>query len=301
MAIQRRREDSFDDKKQTSGQHIGCVERPLIVQSHSDPTPTRISELLRASVKEDAEFRVTVPNPALHTYMQSNESIDPHRSSTLHHSPSSSRISSRPSSSFGGSRRSRPSLTSSLTSTTISVDVRPERKNTEPSTRRPSLRPSLKARLRSSLSSHRAARPSIHPSKFQNDPEQPEKHFIDSIGMVIPGVCSRTRCEHPRAHFVSHWRLCEPIEYTTSLADHGITYTDYSRLIGALLKGLDDTPSEPKRRHRDTPWWILQRRKASRDDDFPGNERQSEYSSVRRQSFWRGKRRQLCRKKKASR
>jgi hypothetical protein len=248
-----------------------------MVQSHSDLTPTRVSELTQALENEDAEFRDTVLEPASYTSMQSNAYLHPHCSSTLHHSLSSSRPSSRPSSPFGSSRRSQPSLTSSLTSATISVDVRPERKTTEPSTRRASLRPSLKARLQSSSSSYGTARPSIHPSEFQKDSEQPEKHFIDSIGMVIPGVCNRFRCEHPRAHFVSHWRLCEPVEYTTALADHGVTYTDYSRLISALLEVLDDAPSEPKRRQHDGSWWQLQPCKASRNDRF-------ESFSVRRQS-----------------
>jgi hypothetical protein len=66
--------------------------------------------------------------------------------------------------------------------------------------------------------------------------------------MVIPGVTNRSQCAHPLAHFVTNWRLCEPIEYTTSLADHGITYSDYYRLIAALEDFLDGTQYGPKNR-----------------------------------------------------
>jgi hypothetical protein len=63
--------------------------------------------------------------------------------------------------------------------------------------------------------------------------------------MVIPGVCNRKRCTHPLAHFIINWRLCEPIEYTTALADHGITYGDYCRLLTLLANFSDDISSEP--------------------------------------------------------
>ncbi|OAG05123.1 uncharacterized protein CC84DRAFT_1197040 [Paraphaeosphaeria sporulosa] len=104
--------------------------------------------------------------------------------------------------------------------------------------------------------------------------------------MVIPGVCNRSRCEHPRAHFVSHWRLCEPIEYTTALADHGITYSDYSRLLSALVNVLDDTPSNIKKGQRDTPWWPIRRRKASNAVDSPDRDGQRRPSSTRRHNIF---------------
>jgi hypothetical protein len=75
--------------------------------------------------------------------------------------------------------------------------------------------------------------------------------------MVIPGVSNRRQCPHPLAHFVTNWRLCQPIEYTTALADHGITYTDYCRLTAALEDFLDGIPNEP--RYKFAPkdrWWV---------------------------------------------
>ncbi|KAJ4368905.1 hypothetical protein N0V83_005987 [Neocucurbitaria cava] len=112
-------------------------------------------------------------------------------------------------------------------------------------------RPSVLSRWRSSVStasSTKEVRRAILPEDFQTPPEQPERHFIDAIGMIIPGVCDRSRCSHLRAHFVSTFRLCEPIEYTTTLADHGITYTDYSRLLSALSNFLDEITSESKQK-----------------------------------------------------
>lgn len=117
-------------------------------------------------------------------------------------------------------------------------------------------RPSVLRRLRSSVSSasiyaHANRRPVVLPSDFQERPERTEKRFIDSIGMILPGVCDRKQCVHPRVHFVSTFRLCEPIEYTTALADHGITYTDYCRLVTVLSNFLEEATFEPKRRKND--------------------------------------------------
>jgi hypothetical protein len=99
--------------------------------------------------------------------------------------------------------------------------------------------PSLFRRLRSSISSGStskisAHRPSVEPSDFLTPPETPEKRFVDAIGIVCPGVSDRVQCDHHLAHFVSTFRLCQPIEYTTALADHGLTYTDYCHLLVAL-------------------------------------------------------------------
>lgn len=112
-------------------------------------------------------------------------------------------------------------------------------------------RPSIISRLKSSISTFSTApsiprRQSIVPNDFLSLPDFPEKHFIDSVGMVIPGVSDRKQCSHPVAHFVINWRLCDPIEYTTALADHGITYPDYCLLLAALANFLEDMPPEPK-------------------------------------------------------
>ncbi|KAF2748964.1 hypothetical protein M011DRAFT_466095 [Sporormia fimetaria CBS 119925] len=114
-----------------------------------------------------------------------------------------------------------------------------------------SRRPSIISRLKSSISTFSTApslprRRSVSASDFANAPEYPEKHFIDSVGMVIPGVCDREQCTHPLAHFIISWRLCQPIEYSTTLADHGLTYSDYTLLLSALAKFLDDVPVEGK-------------------------------------------------------
>ncbi|KAF2017191.1 hypothetical protein BU24DRAFT_448924 [Aaosphaeria arxii CBS 175.79] len=162
-------------------------------------------------------------------------------SSTCRSSPPISRASS-PSS-------RRPSLQSSATSTSVlTVEVCPESKPTDTYRGR---RPSMLSRLRSSISTtsilnNHNQRPDVMPADFRRPPEYPEKHFIDSVGMVIPGVCDRDQCPHPRSHFVSNWRLCEPIEYTTTLADHGITYSDYCRLLNALSNLLSDIAEDSK-------------------------------------------------------
>ncbi|KAF1962983.1 hypothetical protein CC80DRAFT_521880 [Byssothecium circinans] len=138
--------------------------------------------------------------------------------------------SSRPNSTLSHHPSYHPSPT---TSTNITAEAFLERKISRSS------RPSILSRLRSSISAGDRSptsgkRPPIHPSDFKTPPEQPEKHFIDSIGM----------CTHPLAHFVTHWRLCQPIEYTTSLADHGITYADHTMLLAALEDFLDELPKE---------------------------------------------------------
>ncbi|KAF2741205.1 hypothetical protein EJ04DRAFT_507609 [Polyplosphaeria fusca] len=113
-------------------------------------------------------------------------------------------------------------------------------------------RPSMLSRLKSSISTSGAsgqdAKLMIHPSDFRAASEYPEKRFIDSVGMVIPGVCDRIQCLREPAHFVFSWRLCEPLEYTTALADHGITFTDYSLLLAALEYFLGGLSKDPKRR-----------------------------------------------------
>jgi len=74
----------------------------------------------------------------------------------------------------------------------------------------------------------------VQASDFRLPPQQPEKRFVDDIGMLFPGISDRQQCTRSEAHFVTSFRLCEPTEYTTALADHGLTYEDYCRLITAL-------------------------------------------------------------------
>jgi len=74
----------------------------------------------------------------------------------------------------------------------------------------------------------------VQASDFRLPPQQPEKRFVDDIGILFPGVSDRQQCAQSEAHFVTSFRLCEPTEYTTALADHGLTYEDYRRLITAL-------------------------------------------------------------------
>lgn len=112
-------------------------------------------------------------------------------------------------------------------------------------------RPSIISRIKSSMSTYSAAssvptKKSIPPADFLAIPEGPEKRFIDSIGMVIPGVSDRKPCAHTVTHFIVDWRLCAPIEYTTRLADHGITYSDYCLLIDALACFCKRVTSEQK-------------------------------------------------------
>jgi hypothetical protein len=86
----------------------------------------------------------------------------------------------------------------------------------------------------------------FEPSEFLTHPEQPQKHFVDSIGIACPGVSDPKQCASPVAHVVSTFRICQSIEYTTALADHGITYTDYCRLRIALKAFLVDQDLKTK-------------------------------------------------------
>ena len=111
-------------------------------------------------------------------------------------------------------------------------------------------RPSMLRQFRSSRSTVAKAvqpsKPVVYPPNFETPPEKPENRFIDSAGIVIPGVCDRVQCRHPRVHFVSAFQLSDPTEYTTVLADHGVTYSDYARLIDAAQNLVADLSIEPK-------------------------------------------------------
>ncbi|KAF2791413.1 hypothetical protein K505DRAFT_309557 [Melanomma pulvis-pyrius CBS 109.77] len=252
----------LQDCLEAGGGRIEERGRPATIHSHSDPTPTRLQSLKdneRVKESSSGEPGNVICEPTLLTFLQKTHSRVPIISSkrqscsTTGDSPTPS----RPNSPFESSVR--PGVLSTATSaTTFTIDTQPEL-----SSACPRRRPSILTRLKSSISTsspppNLIRRTSIHPSDFQIPPEHPEKHFIDSVGMVIPGVTNRRQCDHPIAHFITNWRLCEPIEYTTALADHGITYTDYCRLNSALEDFLDGIPNEPKR--RTTPkdrWWSL--------------------------------------------
>jgi hypothetical protein len=112
-------------------------------------------------------------------------------------------------------------------------------------------RPSLITRIKSSMSTYSTLstvprRQSVVLADFLSVPEGPEKRFIDAVGMVIPGVSDRKQCVHPVSHFVIDWRLCAPIEYTTALADHGITFSDYCLLLDALANFCNGMANEQK-------------------------------------------------------
>lgn len=110
------------------------------------------------------------------------------------------------------------------------------------------VQPPIISRLKRSINASSRSKlvekaPLVELSDFRLLPEIPERRFVDSIGVVCPGVCDRIQCSHPVAHFVSKFRLSEPIEYTTALADHGLTYSDYCRLLAALKRFLEDNQS----------------------------------------------------------
>lgn len=248
------------------------LDRPApVVHSYSDPIPalskTTDAEDVRSERTSSNESRDVlctnlVPISSRSAKNRLSGSGTRQSESTLRTSPTTS----RPSSPF--TTLSRPSLPSTATSASLfTIDLHTERKPSET----PSRRPSILSRLRSSTSTASALpgtrRQSVHPSDFRKPPEYLEKHFIDSVGMVIPGVCNRTPCSHPLSHFVINWRLCEPIEYTTALADHGITYADYCLLLAALANFLDEIPNEPKGKPKSaTSWWTSKSRSGNENN-----------------------------------
>ena len=237
----------------------GHDERPTVVYSRSDPLPQ--GQLRKkdspqpdeASSRESRDFLEDFPLPLQAVNLRITAPTWNRRStSTYRSSPNTSRPDS-PLTAF-----SRPSLPSTVTSASVLGGDHAA----EPKAAEGQRRPSFVSRIRSKSFSGAYVRPrrlSIHPLDFQFPSEEPERHFIDSIGMVIPGACNRRRCSHPLSHFVTNWRLCEPIEYTTALADHGLTYTDYDRLTVALANFLETLPkiqsrSSSKKSVRQK-WW----------------------------------------------
>jgi hypothetical protein len=219
-------------------QEITNLTRPSICRSLSDVMFTKYqchTSGLGASKMLSGESRdrvddTTLPKLSRSAYVESLE--DRHSYSTIEDLPPDSRSSSP-----------RLCLSSSATSTSVFT-----MESFAPSARAPS---SVLSRLRSSISSSSTSgptfsRPSIHPLEFRTPSEQPEKRFVDSIGVVCPGVSDRAQCFYPLAHFVSTFRICEPIEYTTAWADHGLTYTDYCRLLSVLKNFLEDYAGDAK-------------------------------------------------------
>jgi hypothetical protein len=214
---------------------MGC-EQLSMGQSRSGST-TWASETPRG------DFRDTVHRSGfskLSLVTHTRVATSPQSSNTYSDSAVSS-ISDSPSSS------SRPSPPSSATSANIIVDI-PQDQKVISLSRGSSILTRLKSSISSSgVSPHSARRSSVQPSDFLFPPEEPEKRFVDSIGMVIPGVCDRSRCALSSAHFITNWRLSEPVEYTTALADHGITYSDYNRLLVALANFLEEISNKSNR------------------------------------------------------
>lgn len=108
-------------------------------------------------------------------------------------------------------------------------------------------RPSVLKRLKSSISmtsttTTHLQKSVVCSSDLRGPSEVPEIRFIDSAGVVIPGVCDRMQCTFTRVHFVSAFHLSEPLEYTTALAEHGITYSEYVHLIEAMQDLVTDLP-----------------------------------------------------------
>lgn len=109
-------------------------------------------------------------------------------------------------------------------------------------------------RLNRLKSSTRSAPTDAYPTKrlvvqsadFELCPEVLEKRFVNAPGVGLPGVYDCDQCAYPWVHFVSAFHLCEPSEYTTALADHGLTYADYCRLIAALRDFLEDIDVSPR-------------------------------------------------------
>lgn len=210
------RTDVNFDSRQLPLDQSARVRRPRMIQTLTDPTP--ISTDRRGSLGPTGS-RISA---IIHDRTQPSAQAERRRSnSTIE----------------AYSRASSPGLCASSSATSPSIYA--------PENFRSSFKPrhkpqrSVIQRLRESVrvSSHpdlAQQTRSIEPSEFLNLPEQPEKLFVDSIGVVCPGVSDRPQCAHPLTHFVSAFRICQPLEYTTALAEHGLTYTDYCRLLAAL-------------------------------------------------------------------
>jgi hypothetical protein len=216
--------------------------RPTVTHSQSDPIPDTYEypetaipgDIIPSGESRDVvqdTILSTLPHP-LHTLLSEKRKSG----STIGDSPTQSRSSSP-----------YANLASSATSPSVYTLDSFTNYNAARGQRRPSTINRLRSSISTGSSKHVAQRSLVQPADFLIQPEQPEKRFVDAIGMIFPGVCDRTQRAHPFAHFVTSFRLCEPIEYTTALADHGVIYADYCRLIAALLNFLDDMSDKQKR------------------------------------------------------
>ena len=226
------------------------MDRPSVLHSHSDPMRTATDPKFRDPPRFEDGWKTNFSETTHSVPLRCD--IRPHSFSATFPRPSSPSERAIP---------SRRSISSSLTSTAVSVDLYSDFKSHDGHSFTKGS--SLFSRLCSSTSDPVAARPPFLLSDFRKPPDQPEKHFIDSIGMVIPGACDRNQCHSLEAHLVFNWPLCEPIEYSTNLADHGITHQDYALLLNALARFLDRTPSEPKTQRCAAQRWRGPRQKQS--------------------------------------
>ncbi|KAH7392616.1 hypothetical protein BKA66DRAFT_524872 [Pyrenochaeta sp. MPI-SDFR-AT-0127] len=212
------------------------------MKSHSAPTPVEGNDQTRNTVNVvacgNSHDSINKLSPPIIPWPHHRHAVVRRQScSTIEDSPEQSRSPSL-----------RPSLPSSATVSSICTVCSFVEFSTVISQRSSVLRRLRSSISTSSISAHTNRRPILLPLDLQTRPEKTEKRFVDAIGMIIPGVCDRKQCSHPRVHFVSTFRLCEPIEYTTALADHGITYTDYCRLVAALSNFLEESSFEARRR-----------------------------------------------------
>ncbi|UKZ75046.1 hypothetical protein TrVFT333_002718 [Trichoderma virens FT-333] len=61
---------------------------------------------------------------------------------------------------------------------------------------------------------------------FAQTPSVPESHFVDPLGITIPGVQEAKPCSRFR-HPITQWPMHDWPEFTTMLAAHGLTYDDF--------------------------------------------------------------------------
>jgi hypothetical protein len=235
-------EKNRDSGVGTSSDHMSTVDptgRPNLLRLWSDPTPSTVivnAERDEASSEDFYNIVLEATPLSFPSTPQTYCSEPRHSWSTVGDSPPPSRRSSP-----------KPILPSTATSLSIYTLDHSVGASTDTRSRPSVLRRLQKSISASTLTAKTARRPAVHLDDFQQATEQPEKRFIDASGVVIPGVCDRPQCVHPSTHFVSNFRLCEAFEYTTALADHGITYTDYCRLVNILLNFLDAISIETKR------------------------------------------------------
>ncbi|KAE8845967.1 hypothetical protein HRS9139_00534 [Pyrenophora teres f. teres] len=219
---------------------VDGLTRPTISHSQSSPIPVR---------DEDAEVDIAEDDPC-----EQRDVVDdsPLPGATHTHLSQKRRSGSTIGDSLAQTRSSSPEASQASSATSPSIYTLDSFTSHRPNDRKgkSSTISRLKSLPKTGLSRQTFQRSTVRPSDFRIPPEQPEKRFADGIGMIFPGVCDRTQCADPQSHFVTSFRLCEPIEYTTALADHGITYTDYVRLITALLNFLEDTSKNARRRNR---------------------------------------------------